>query len=143
MVILKKSPRKTLNHTVTLDYNSHRVQQEISALVKKMKKLVPEFTVNMSFRSIKLTKFFSSKAKPRKEATETTNCVYKFTCSCSNSSYIGMSERKAITRISEHFTPKGDGIYRHIIQCHIYKTKERSFLRHSNEAPLNKEKKRA
>ena len=71
----KKPPRQTLNHTVTLDYNSHRVQQEISALVKKMKKLVPKFTVNMFFCSIKLTKFFSSKAKPRKEATDNTNCV--------------------------------------------------------------------
>ena len=105
-----------------------------------MKKLVPNFTFNMSFRSIKLTKFFSSKAKPRKEVLDTTNCVYKFTCPCSKSSYIGMSERKAITRITEHFVPKGDGIYHHIIHCNTFKTKERSFLKNSNKAPLNKEK---
>ena len=51
-----------------------------------------------------------------------------------------MSERKAITRISEHFAAKGDGICHHIIHCDPYKTKERSFLRHSNKTPLNKEK---
>ena len=50
----KKPPRQILNHTVTLDYNSHRVQQEISALVKKMKKLVPNFTVISQYKTYKI-----------------------------------------------------------------------------------------
>ena len=137
----QKPPKKTLNHTITLDYNSHRVQKVISNLLKKMTKLVPDFTVNMSFRSVKLTKFFSSRAKPRKDATQTINCVYKFSCHCS-SSYIGMSGRQVIERITEHFKPKEDGIYHHIIHCDIYKTKEKNHLKNSNKTPLWNRKKR-
>ena len=98
--------------------------------------------ISMSFRSIKLTKFFSCRAKPRKDTHDTTNCVYKFTCPCSNSAYIGMTDRQLNTRIKEHHAPKGDGIYHHIIHCDIYKAKEKSYLNSSNLKPTDEKKKK-
>ena len=126
----QKPPRENLHHTITLNYTSHRVDKIISSLVFKMKKILPKFSVNMSFRSVKLTKFFSCRAKPRKNMFETTNCVYQFQCPCS-SSYIGMSDRRLPVRIKEHHAPKGHGIYHHLIHCNLYKSTERKYLKDS------------
>ena len=124
----KKPPRENLHHTITLNYNSHRVQKVISSLIKKMKNFVPNFAVNTSFRSVKITKFFSSRAKPRKDMLETTNCVYQFKCPC-NSSYIGMTERTLLTRLTEHYAPKEEGIFDHFVHCNVYKTREKQYLK--------------
>ena len=126
----QRPPRENLHHTITLTYTSHRVQKVISSLVSKMKKLIPDFSVNMSFRSVKLTKFFSCRAKPRKNIFETTNCVYQFQCPCS-SSYVGMSDRQLSTRIKEHHAPKGIGIYHHLIHCNLYQSAEKKYLKNS------------
>ena len=87
-----------------------------------MKNLTPEFAVNMAFRSVKLTKLFSSRAKPRKNMFETANCVYQFKCPCSESSYIGLSSRTLLTRLTEHAKPKEDGINLTVIPLTVLST---------------------
>ena len=133
-----KDPRENLHHTITLTYISSRTKSHFFS-GSKMKKLIPEFSVNMSFRSVKLTKFFSCRAKPQKNIFETTNCVYHFQCPCS-SSYIGMSDRQLSTRIKEHHAPKGTGIYHHLIHCNLYQSAERKYLKDS-KLQLNVKKK--
>ena len=108
-------------------------------LLSKMKKLLPDFKVNLAYRSKKVTQLFSTLAKVKKDPYETENVVYKFQCtgrSCS--SYIGQTEKPLIERITQHNQYcHARGPYFHKEDCEIYKKKLESFLKENGNPITN------
>ena len=97
----KKIPRPDFHHTITLDYTSSKVERHIRGLVKLMKKYVPEFSVNIAYRTFKVKQLYSGSAKAPLPTLDCYNLVYKFKCPCS-STYIGETHRELQVRAREH-----------------------------------------
>ena len=130
----EKPPRAENIHTFTLDYNSHRVDTYAKNLVKKIKKFTPDFLVNTSFRSIKISNIYSYTFKPKIDKFDTANCVYHFRCAC-NLDYYGQCKRQLKVRIREHQQPsRKQAICLHISKCETYK-RQYKFFRQPNNDP--------
>ena len=148
----EKPPKEDLHHTVCLPYNSHRVATIMRGLIKKMKKVTPEFHVNLAYRSIRVSNLFSGRAKPLRPIYDTNNVVYKFQCFCS-SSYVGQTDRPLAVRIGEHFTrvnllssdpdARKNRIINHIDNCEKYIKNQRTYLRDSKTPRSNEAQKAA
>ena len=103
-------------------------------LINKIKKFAPEFEINSCFRSIKVSQLYSHTFKPKLDIFDTSNAVYKFTCSC-NSLYIGQTKRPLSVRAREHQqaskAPKKypfHGVYHHISSCPCYESNLKNYL---------------
>ena len=111
-------------------------------LLSRLKKVLPNFKVNLAFRSKKVTQVFSTAAKVRTTPYETANVIYKFQCtgrSCS--SYIGQTGKPLIERVKEHNQYcHARGIYHHKQDCEIYKSKLESFLEENGNPIPNSRK---
>ena len=130
----EKPPRPENAYTFVLDYNSPRVEYHAQKLINKIKKFAPEFEINSCFRSIKVSQLYSHTFKPKLDIFDTSNAVYKFTCSC-NSLYIGQTKRPLSVRAREHQqaskAPKKYpfyGVYHHISSCPCYKSNLKNYL---------------
>ena len=86
-----------------------------------MSQIIPEYHVNVAYRSIKVTKLFSGSAKAQIETSETSNVVYEYDCVCPDF-YIGETKRVLDIRIRDHQTKsRNTNIYQHIETCDCYK----------------------
>ena len=108
-------------------------------LLSKMKNILPDFRVNLAYRSKKVTQLFSSLAKVKTTPCETANVVYKFQCTGKDcSAYIGQTEKALNERIKQHNQYcHARGIYFHIQECEIYKRKLESFLNENGNPSPN------
>ena len=71
----KKRERKPTNITIVLEYTSQHIEQYICRLTSKMSDILPNFRVNVCYRTIKLTKMFSSHAEQKLNQNEMCNLV--------------------------------------------------------------------
>jgi hypothetical protein len=80
-----------------------------------MSQIIPEYHVNVVYRSIKVTKLFSGSAKAQIETSETSNVVYEYDRVFPDF-YIGETKRVLDVRIRDHQTKsKNTNIYQHIV----------------------------
>ena len=85
-----------------------------------MANIIPEFRVNVTYRSVKVSKLFSFLAKPVTDTYEKSNLVYEFLCPC-NEIYIGQTCRMLIHRVREHQQNSSQtNISLHISCCDAY-----------------------
>ena len=107
-------------HTLCLDYNSPAIEGYVQKLIKRMKKLVPSFEVNLAYKTRKVSDLFSFTSKPYLDMDQVPNTVYQFNCDCRRH-YIGQSVRPLLDRIKEHQQPsRAKGILKHIVNCPVY-----------------------
>lgn len=100
-----------------------------------MKKVTPDISINLCYRSIKISEIYSHTFKPIRDKFNINNCVYKFACVCS-STYIGQSKRKLKKRSEEHNQPsKSLGVVEHIQSCEFYKTRKKAFMEDFKNLP--------
>ena len=93
-----------------------------------MKNLVPEFLVNVAYKSKTVSQLFSTNSKGAVPFIETPNICYQFRCHC-GSHYIGHSERPMIDRLQEHQQPsKAKGALWRILSCPEYLKKEKEIV---------------
>ena len=111
--------------TVCFNYNSSNMEQYIYKLTNKMTKFIPDFRINVSFRTVKIKQLISRQSKALTETFETSNTVYQYDCSCSDF-YIGQSGKTLIKRCGEHLHHTSN-IGLHIADCPIYKQKYDEF----------------
>ena len=110
----KKREREPTNITIVLEYTSPNIEQYICRLTSKMSDILPNFRVNVCYRTIKLTKLFSLHAKQKLNQNEMCNLVYKYLCPC-KFFYIGQTKRLLQIRAHDHQTPsRNTHIYQHI-----------------------------
>ena len=114
-------------HTLCLNFNAFSMEPYINSLLRKMKNIVPEFLVNIAYKSIPVSNLFSTNSKASIPYEETSNVCYQFRCDCS-SHYIGHTSRPMIERIGEHQRKStAKGIYYHILTCPEYLKKQNLF----------------
>ena len=110
----KKRERKPTNITIVLEYTSQHIEQYICRLTSKMSDILRNFRVNVSYRTIKLTKMFSSHAEQKLNQNEMCNLVYKYICPLI-SFYISQNKILLQIRSNDHQTPSiNTYIYQHI-----------------------------
>ena len=87
-----------------------------------MKDVLPNFQINIAFRTVKIAKLFSRSGKPDRLPTfETPDTNYHFICDC-GADYVGMCKRPLNTRIRDHQQQsKAEAIFYHKAHCEIYK----------------------
>lgn len=130
----QKPPRPENVFTMCLDYTSRSIEHCALDLIRKIKKLLPNFHINLSYRSKKVKQLFSTSGKQPISKFENTNVIYKFECPCAQSSYVGMTERELTIRIREHQQPSRlSSIYHHIISCPIYRKKFKHFKKEADK----------
>ena len=88
-------------HTVCFEYSSPLIEYGICDLIRKMSQILPDFQVNVTYRSVKISKLFSFFAKPVIDKFEKSGCVYEYLCPCEEIN-IGETARMLINRIYEH-----------------------------------------
>ena len=74
----EKPARKPTTHTVCFEYSAPQIEYFICELTRKMVNIIPEFRVNVTYRSVKVSKLFSFLAKPVTDIYEKSNVVYDF-----------------------------------------------------------------
>ena len=122
-----KPPREPTAHTICLEYSSPNIEYSICELTRKMAKIIPEFRVNVAYRSIKVSKLFSFLAKPVTDKYEKCDLIYEFACPCKEI-YIGQTARMLIHRIREHQMPScNSNICSHILSCDEYIRNSKTF----------------
>ena len=111
----------TTNNTnktfITIPYYGKHSQQYADKINNLLRQNNIE-NIQIAFRMTKTKMYFNQKDKTHK--TLKNNIIYKFTC-CGdhNNTYIGKTERRLITRITEHFNTnnKQSAIAEHIKNC--------------------------
>ena len=89
--------------------------------MKSLRRVLPNFWVNIAYKTKTVYNLFSTSAKPVYKNKETANVCYQFTCPC-NSTYIGHTKRPLIERVQEHQQlSNAKGIYWHIHTCDLYR----------------------
>ena len=85
-----------------------------------MSNILPNFRVNVCYRTVKLTKTFSSHAKAKIHKNNMGDAVYKYLCPC-NEFYIGETKRLLQTRAGEHqMKCRNTHVYQHMSTCPTY-----------------------
>ena len=109
-----------------------------------MKNIVPEFLVNIAYKSIPVSNLFSTNSKASIPYEETSNVCYHFRCEC-GSHYVGHTARPLLKRMGEHFShpspsqlPQSKSIYHHIQGCYEYFNK-RNLYRPTTTKKTNSE----
>ena len=99
-----KPLREPTAHTICLEYSSPNIEYSICELTRKMSKILPDFRVNVAYRSVKVSKLFSFLAKPVTDKYEKCDLIYEFECPCKEI-YIGQTACMLIHRVREHQMP--------------------------------------
>ena len=112
----------TPTHTFCIDYDSRSVEQPARELAKKMQSILPSFSINVAYRSKKLSHLLSGSLKESISPFEQSNVIYKWQCPCGESSYIGMTGRQVIDRLLDHQRASSKSpIHMHFSNCSEYK----------------------
>ena len=106
--------------SIVLDYTSPHIEQYICRLTRRMSEILPDFRVDICYRTIKVTKIFSGHAKAQIAQNDRSNVVYQFTCDCKNI-YIGQTKRFLRIRAEDHQrASSGSHVFSHITDCTHY-----------------------
>ena len=106
-----------------------------------MQKLLPDFNINVCYRSKKLSNLISGSLKQSISPFEQNNVIYKWQCPCQESSYIGMTGRQLIERVQEHQRPSLESpIYMHLSTCTKYKKSFRQFQKQPGQKDVDTKK---
>ena len=110
---------------LSLSYTHHRCQKVAAKIIGIIKNTTPLFKLNICWKNIRLSNYFSPKLKLHVPLEEKNGTVYQFNCPCKpeNLAYIGESKRQLYRRIYEHNRIKDSPIYNHIQSCNEYQTK--------------------
>ena len=88
-----------------------------------MSKKLPDFRVNVAYRSVKVSKLFCFLAKPVTDKFEKCDLIYKFEIN------IGQTARMLIHRVREHRMPScNSNICLHIHSCDEYIINFKNFV---------------
>ena len=68
-----KPARKPMIHTVCFEYSSPLIEYGICDLIRKMSQILPE--VNVTYKSVEVSKLFSFPAKPVIDKFEKSDCI--------------------------------------------------------------------
>ena len=132
-------------YTFCIDYTSRAVEKPARKLAQMMQTLLPDFSINVAYRSKKLSNLISSSLKHSISPFEQNNVIYKWQCPCSESSYIGMTSRLLKQRVQEHQWDSVDSpILLHREVCPEYQKGLRKFrkeLRQKGNPPAPKKEK--
>ena len=119
---IRENPERCFN--LSLSYTHHRCQKVATNILQIIKNITPLFRLNICWKNIRLSNFFSPKLKLHVPIYEKNGTVYNFNCPCSkNPLYIGESKRQLSKRIYEHNRIKDSPIYLHIQECNEYQSK--------------------
>ena len=66
----EKPVRKPTSHTVCFEYSSPQIEYTICELTRKIASIMPDFRINVTYRSVKVSKLFSFLAKPETDKFE-------------------------------------------------------------------------
>ena len=106
---------KTFN--LSIPYTSSRCHKIAIKTIKMIKKLTPNFRINLTWKTVKLSRVITPKLKRILPNLEKSGIVYKFDCDCSES-YVGETKRSLKTRISEHsWKSKNTAVHQHTTTC--------------------------
>ena len=126
----QKRAREPTDISIVFEYSSPNIEQYICRLTYRMSNILPNFRVNVCYRTIKLTKIFSAHAKEKLHKDDMCNAVYKYLCPC-NEFYIGQTKRLIQTRAGEHQRQSNNThVYQHMSTCPTY-------IRQASEYALN------
>ena len=84
----QKPERPERIYTLSLDFNSASMESYVHSLLKKMKNPVPNFLVNVAYKTKPVSHLFSTHSNAKIPYEETTNLCYQFKCEC-GSHYVG------------------------------------------------------
>ena len=115
---IMENPEKHYN--LCLSFSAQRCEKISHKIINLVKKFTPEYKLNICWKSEKLSKFYSPRLKLSIPEFEKTGSVYEFVCKC-KINYIGETQRRLTTRISEHNQRSNTGaISDHIYSCQTY-----------------------
>jgi len=117
----KENLHKSFN--LCLSYTHIRCEKVAAKIISLIRNITPNFRVNLCWKNIRLSNYFSPKLKLHVPLEEKNGTVYSFTCPCETQTYIGESKRQLYKRIYEHNRIKDSPIYMHIQECETYKSK--------------------
>ena len=124
----EKPVRKPTSHTVCFEYSSPQIEYTICELTRKIASIMPDFRINVTYRSVKVSKLFSFLAKPETDKFEKSDVVYEYLCPC-NEIYIGQTARMLINRVREHQQNSSQtNISLHISCCDAYIKNSNDFV---------------
>ena len=124
----QKPERPERIYTLSLEFNSASMEPYVNCLLKKMKNVLPQFLVNVAYKTKPVQHLFSTNYKAKIPYEETTNLCYNFKCEC-GSQYVGQTGRTLEERAREHQQlSNAKGIYWHIKRCPEYRQKENLFI---------------
>ena len=111
-----------VHHTLSIPYSSFRCSVLSTKIKKILQQFTPNFCLNISFSTIKLSSVILPRLKPEKSYYFNSNLTYEYNCPdpC-NESYTGETQRLLHERILEHGR-KGP-IYEHVEYCEHYDQK--------------------
>ena len=129
----EKPLRQPYDYTVVLEYTSPLIESNIYELSRKISQFIPNFNLNVAFRTVKVKKLFSFQAKGFIDKFDRSNVVYEFDCvkTCAEF-YIGETGRTLITRVKEHMNGTSN-ICEHIEECEKYKVSIKNFVRENKK----------
>ena len=117
----QKPVRPERIYTLSLEFNSASMEPYVNSLLKKMKNLVPNFIVNVAYKTRPVSHLFSTNAKAKIPYEETSNLCYQFKCPC-GSHYVGQTGRTLAKRAEEHQQLcNAKNLYWHIKSCPVFK----------------------
>ena len=120
-----KPPRPPYDFTVCLEihfvlYTSPLIEGNIYELSRKVSNFLPNFNLNIAFRSVKVRKLLSHQEKAIIDKFDKSNVIYQFDCTCADFN-IGETGRTLLTRLKEHKNRGCSNICAHINTCEQYK----------------------
>ena len=100
---------------LSLPFTSLQCESVGYEIINIIKNVTPEFSINLSWKNEKLSRFYSYRLKHSIPNLNKIGTIYKFCCASCQSVYIGETKRQLINRMSQHADPKhNSAISKHI-----------------------------
>ena len=117
----EKSENPDRHHNFSIPYANIEIEHLTKLIQKAIRKCTPEFRINFTYSTSKISSFLLSSIKPTLNDLERSAVVYRFTCPCGET-YVGETTRTLKIRANEHNQKsRKSEIHTHISQCQIYK----------------------
>ena len=117
--LINNNPQKY--HTLSLAFTSKECEQIGYDIVKILKEVTPDYSLNIAWRNEKLARFYSARLKLSTSKFDKIGTLYQFNCPGCSVQYVGETKRKLMNRIKEHSNPThNSAISKHVYQCKNY-----------------------
>ena len=113
----KENAHQTFN--LTIPFVSSRADKFARNIIRHFKKVTPTFKLNIAWRNLRLSNYFSPRLKLTVPTREINATVYHFECVC-KATYIGQTHRPLYKRIYEHNRLEESAVFQHIDICSDY-----------------------